>query len=179
MKNFSVERVTARQTGAGLVPVDADSDPAEINVCYNSLFVEKNDYIQPKVKVEISCLSLDEPFEQREITSFIYDKFKEEDAGSVCEVSAVLPIRTFLEKAFLLNEEYQKNAPRSSRMSRHLYDLEKLMDRFAVDALADEPLYHKIIEHRKKFYHIGTVDYRLDEREYVRICPPAGLYEAY
>ena len=35
---------------------------------------------------------------------------------------------TFLEKAFLLNEEFQIEKPRSRRMSRHLYDLEKLMD---------------------------------------------------
>ncbi len=64
-------------------------------------------------------------------------------------------------------------------MSRHLYDLEKLMDRFAANALADAVLYHRVIEQRKKFYHIGSVDYRLDEREHIGICPPEGLYEAY
>lgn len=32
-------------------------------------------------------------------------------------------------KAFLLNEEFQKEKPRSKRMSRHIYDLEKLMDK--------------------------------------------------
>lgn len=44
-------------------------------------------------------------------------------------------------KAFLLNEEYQRRSPRSDRMSRHLYDLERLMDTaFAEVALSDMEL---------------------------------------
>ena len=51
---------------------------------------------------------------------------------------------TFLEKAFLLNEEFQKEKPRSRRMSRHLYDLEKLMDtNYGKAALADMLLSRK------------------------------------
>lgn len=45
-------------------------------------------------------------------------------------------------KAFLLNEEFQKEKPRSRRMSRHLYDLEKLMDtNYGKAALEDTALY--------------------------------------
>lgn len=56
---------------------------------------------------------------------------------------------TFLEKAFLLNEEFQKEKPRSRRMSRHLYDLEKLMDtkNYGKAALEDTALYQAIVEH--------------------------------
>ncbi len=179
VKDFTLERVTTKETEKGIVNIDTDADPVVINVCYDSILKSKNEYIQPKVKIEISCLSMDEPFEQREITSLIYGKFNEVDNDSKCMVATVLPIRTFLEKAFLLNEEYQKKSPRSFRMSRHLYDLEKLIDKFAAVALANENLYKAIIEHRKKFYHIGVVDYNSDERQNIRICPPDELAEEY
>jgi hypothetical protein len=49
-----------------------------------------------------------------------------EDIGTHSIISTVMPTRTFLEKAFLLDEEFQKDNPRHRRMSRHLYDLEKI-----------------------------------------------------
>ena len=52
---------------------------------------------------------------------------------------------------------------RSRRMSRHLYDLEKLMDtNYGKAALEDTSLYQAIVEHRRKFYHLGYVNYDLD-----------------
>ena len=79
------------------------------------------------------------------------------------DIRTVTPSRTFLEKAFLLNEEFQKDKPRSRRMSRHLYDLEKLMDtNYGKAALEDTALYQAIVEHRRKFYHLGYVNYDLD-----------------
>ena len=42
------------------------------------------------------------------------------------EIKTLSPARTFLEKAFLLAEEFMKDRPRTNRMSRHLYDIEKL-----------------------------------------------------
>ena len=70
--------------------------------------------------------------------------------------------RTFLEKLFLLAEEFQKANPRSFRMSRHLYDLEKLMDtEYGREALADGALYKAIVEHRKAYYALKYVNYDL------------------
>ncbi|MDR0573322.1 MAG: nucleotidyl transferase AbiEii/AbiGii toxin family protein [Tannerella sp.] len=45
-------------------------------------------------------------------------------------IPTVIPERTFLEKTFLLHEEFQKPQERIrvDRMTRHIYDLEKLMD---------------------------------------------------
>jgi len=65
------------------------------------------------------------------------------DDSTQCIIPTVLPIRTFLEKAFLLNEEYQKKVPRSERMSRHLYDIERLMDTCSGAAINDAELYKK------------------------------------
>lgn len=176
---FKVVNVATEETAGGTTEIATDRDPVVINVEYVSILEETNEYISPKVKVEISCLSMDEPFEDRPITSLIYDKFPVVDEGTVCNIPTVLPIRTFLEKAFLLNEEYQKKNPRTQRMSRHLYDLEKLMDAYADDALADEELYDEIIAHRQKFYHIGSVDYTKDQKANIIIWPAGSLVTEY
>lgn len=176
---FKIVNVTTEETAEGTVEIATDRDPVVVNVEYVSILEETNEYISPKVKVEISCLSMDEPFEYRPVTSLIYGKFPVVDDGTACNIPTVLPIRTFLEKAFLLNEEYQKKAPRTERMSRHLYDLEKLMDTYADDALADEELYGEIIAHRQKFYHIGSVDYSKDRKAHIAIWPKEPLEEEY
>lgn len=58
-------------------------------------------------------------------------------------------------------------------MTRHLYDLEKLMDTdFGKRALSDMDLYRKIVEHRRKFYHVGYADYDKDYPESIEFRPP-------
>lgn len=171
VKDFYVENVTTFIKDGIEVPLDTDRDPVVINIVYPSILGDTNEYIQPKVKIEISCMSMDEPYENRTLTSLIYDSFNEVDDSTQCIIPTVLPIRTFLEKAFLLNEEYQKKVPRSERMSRHLYDIERLMDTCSGAAINDAELYKNIIEHRKKFYHISSVDYESDKREQIKIWP--------
>ena len=108
--------------------ISTDADPAVLYVDYESVSDGSSPYMPSRVKIEISCLSMKEPFEMRAINSMIQDKFSDEDGDATCVIPVVMPERTFLEKAFLLCEEFQKQDPRSLRMSRHLYDLEKLMD---------------------------------------------------
>ena len=87
-------------------------------------------------------------------------------------------MRTFLEKAFLLNEEYQRPNPRTIRMSRHLYDLERMMDTpFASQALADTVLYRTIVEHRRRFYCIKGIDYDTDLPDRITFCPTGQLLD--
>jgi len=53
------------------------------------------------------------------------------------------------------------------------------MDAYADLALADDELYNAVIAHRKKFYHIGTVDYSKDEKSHITIWPNEMLEKAY
>ena len=154
-------------------PISSDADPTVIYVNYPSVSSDSSPYVPSRVKIEISCLSMDEPFEMRSISSIISAYFPDDDDETECTISVVLPSRTFLEKAFLLNEEFQKPEPRSLRMTRHLYDLEKLMDTdFGKRALSDMDLYRKIVEHRRKFYHVGYADYDKDYPESIEFRPP-------
>ena len=140
---YRIENVTQIQDRNGeWRPIDSDKDPTVILLHYPSIVENTISYIPPRVKIEVSCLSMDEPTENRTIHSLIEDSFKGEDSGNDCLVRTVLPTRTFLEKLFLLAEEFQKENPRSERMSRHLYDIEKLMDtQYGQDALANRALY--------------------------------------
>lgn len=93
-------------------------------------------------------------------------------------IPTVLPTRTFLEKIFLLSEEFSKDNPRHIRMSRHLYDLEKLMDtEYGKDALKNIDLYSKIVNHRKNNYHLGYVDYSKHHPSTIAFTPPVDKME--
>lgn len=160
--------------------ISTDADPAVLYVDYESVSDSGLAYMPARVKIEISCLSMKEPFELRTINSMIKDKFSEEDGDATCVIPVVMPERTFLEKAFLLCEEFQKQDPRSLRMSRHLYDLEKLMDTtFGEKALSDKVLYGKVVEHRRKFYHVSYADYDKDYPPYITIVPPDSCLAAW
>lgn len=168
--------VPVSQKGDG-TPVDHDSDPVVIEVYYPPK-VQADQYMRPVVKIEISCLSMKEPYEVKRISSLIGEAFPQIDNETIAEIPTVTPTRTFLEKAFLLNEEYQRRLPRTERMSRHLYDLERLMDTpFATAALSNMLLYREIIEHRQRFYHVGGVNYTLNLPASISFCPTGEIRE--
>lgn len=135
IKGYRIENVTHVEDRDGTMnAIDSDKDPTVILLHYPSIVEGSISYIPPRVKIEVSCLSMDVPTEMRVFRT-------------------VVPSRTFLEKIFLLAEEFQKARPRHVRMSRHLYDLERLMDtEYGKAALADDALYNAIIEHRRTYY---------------------------
>ena len=159
-----------------------DKDPSVLYVQYPTIYDSQAAYAIPTVKVEISVLSMSEPYEMRRISSLIEQTFKDEDVDSdlVQTIRTVSPARTFLEKAFLLCEEFQKDKPRTHRMTRHFYDLEKLMQTpYAEMALNDITLYQEIVEHRRKFYHVGYVDYDKELPTNIQILPSEEQMSAY
>ena len=118
----------------------------------------------------------------RRISSLVEQAFDGEDVDSdlVQTIRTVTPARTFLEKAFLLCEEYQKDEPRTLRMTRHFYDLEKLMQTpYAEMAFNDVALYEDIVNHRRKFYHVGYVDYDKELPQNIQIVPSDALLSNY
>lgn len=87
----------------------------------------------------------------------------------------MLPQRTFLEKIFLLHEEFSQETEkiRIDRLSRHLYDLEKLMDtEHGIEALKNTVLYNNIVAHREKLNPLRGLDYDNHIPSKVKIIPP-------
>lgn len=50
---------------------------------------------------------------------------------------------------------------------------------YAEIALNDLVLYHEIVEHRRKFYHVGYVDYDKELPANIQIVPSDELMSAY
>lgn len=141
---------------------NSDADPSQIEIQYPAL-TEEVAYLPSRVFVEVSARSLFEPFEERRLHPLIGSVFPDlgiENEG--VSVPCVLPKRTFLEKVFLLHEEFQKNPVdlRADRLSRHLYDVEKMMDSKHEDqALSDKVLYRNIVSHRRSLIGLKGIDY--------------------
>lgn len=181
VSGYSVENVSQVQDKDGeWRPIDSDKDPTVILLHYSSIIEDTINYIPPHIKIEISCLSMDEPTELRQIHSLIGESFGGEDTDAESIVRTVVPTRTFLEKLFLLAEEFQKEKPRSVRMSRHLYDLEKLMDtEYGKEALLNRKLYDAIVEHRKAYYALKYVNYDLLTPSTISFTIPDSVIEAW
>ncbi|SFL07730.1 Nucleotidyl transferase AbiEii toxin, Type IV TA system [Porphyromonadaceae bacterium KH3CP3RA] len=159
------------------------TDPEIIEVEYPSVFDVEIPYIRHKVIIEVSGRSMNEPVEPVFLNSFINEVFDEAPFSEPAfKVRAVVPQRTFLEKLFLLHEEFSKphKLVRTERMSRHLYDIGQIMNtQIAEKALADEELYRSVIEHRRIFIGMKAFDYSTLLPKSIRIVPPTHLMEAW
>ena len=161
---------------------NSDKDPQVIEIQYNSV-VETSEYLPQRVLIEVSSRSLMEPIEERKINSILGEHFPEQNFATVpFAIPTVLPQRTFLEKVFLLHEEFSQNAEkiRIHRLSRHLYDLEKLMDtEHGIAALKNTVLYNSIVAHREKFNPLRGLDYADHIPSKISIIPPNGTIKDY
>lgn len=161
---------------------DSDKDPQVIEIHYNSV-IETSEYLPQRVLIEVSSRSLMEPIEERKINSILSDNFSRQNFASVpFTIATVLPQRTFLEKVFLLHEEFLQDVEkiRVDRLSRHLYDLEKLMDtEHGIEALKNTDLYSNIVAHREKFNALRGLDYANHIPSKISIIPPDGVIKDY
>ena len=164
-----------------ITPVST-TDPEVIWIEYESA-VETVEYIPNIVKIEISGRSMSEPVANVEIDSLIDAAAPEAPFHEPSfNVRAVLAKRTFLEKLFLLHEEFSKSSEqiRVDRMSRHLYDVHKMLSTpIAKDALLDNELYNTVIEHRRTFIGLRGFDYSTLAKETLNIIPQDSVYQAW
>lgn len=155
---------------------ESDTDPLAIEISYNSVS-ETIPYLKPRILLEISSRSLREPFEIKKLQSHIRETYQDKEfTDEPIDVPTVTPTRTFLEKMFLLHEEFQKpenKIIRSERMTRHLYDIDKLSEtKYLKEALQDKELYSGIIHHRKTLTKVRYVDYSTLEYKSLNFIPP-------
>ena len=161
---------------------DSDKDPQVIEIHYNSV-IDTSEYLPQRILIEVSSRSLMEPIEERKINSIISENFLQQSFSTVpFAIPSVLPQRTFLEKIFLLHEEFSQDVEkiRIDRLSRHLYDLEKLMDtEHGIEALKNTDLYNNIVAHREKFNPLRGLDYANHIQSKISILPPDGVMKDY
>ncbi|MDR3094364.1 MAG: nucleotidyl transferase AbiEii/AbiGii toxin family protein [Bacteroidales bacterium] len=170
---------TRFSVNVNITPVTT-TDPEIIEVVYQSLFND-NDYIKPTVKIEVSGRSMSEPVQTVELLSIVDEVFADKPfANTLFDVNAVVPQRTFIEKICLLHEEFAKpqDTMRTERMSRHLYDLVKILDTpIAVEALSNKELYNSVVEHRRIFVGLKGFDYDTLTPKSINIVPPENIID--
>ena len=159
----------------------SDQDPVSILIHYPAL-INHPEYIKPRVKVEIGSRSLKEPCSNRSVLSIVGMRFYDREfADAEIIIPCVKPERTYLEKLFLLHEEFQipQEKIRVDRLSRHLYDVYKI-SRSAYKQLALDPvLITEIIAHRERFNDIKGVDYKTHFPPNLNPIPPEKYIDAW
>jgi len=156
-KGFSELQFKIIETG------DSDQDPRIWEIYYPNLINTTSEYLLPRVQIEVSCRSLREPFTVKSFGALVDEVYADKDfAEPLFNVPTVNAERTFLEKVFLLHEEFHRPTEkiRVDRLSRHLYDIYHLTKAgIAEKAINDKELYETIVAHRYKFSRVGEVDY--------------------
>lgn len=159
---------------------DSDQDPIVIEIYYPNVIAHP-EYIKPRVLVEIGCRSLREPFSIRTFSSLVGNSYPDRDfADAPISIPTVNPERTMLEKIFLLHEEFQKPTDkiRVDRLSRHLYDIERMiLTEHGEHILKNAELYKEIVHHRSTITAIRGIDYTQHKPQFINPLPPKEVLE--
>jgi predicted nucleotidyltransferase component of viral defense system len=161
---------------------DSDQDPRIIEIYYPNV-IETHGYIKPRILLEIGCRSLREPFSLQTFASLVDEEYTDRAFSQApINIPTVNPERTFLEKIFLLHEEFKRPLEkiRVDRLSRHLYDVYQLAKTdFAAKAVKDKELYETIVNHRHKFTRVGGVNYNGHQPQTINPIPIPEIMEAW
>ncbi len=174
------------RVNVNITPIST-TDPEIININYDSVLSfsidgqDGNQYILPKVKIEVSGRSMSEPVSEIALYSMIDLVYPNTPfAEPKFMVRAVLPERTFLEKIFLLHEEFAKpkDLIRVERMSRHMYDIGQMLKTpIAERAINDAGLYRQVVGHRRTFIGLRGFNYDTLYPATLNIIPPTSIIE--
>ena len=157
-------------------------EPRQIYIKYKSLFDTELPYVNPQIILETGARSLFEPTQKATVSSMVAREFPNVQTSVVkADITTAVAAKTFLEKAFLLYELFTTKAcHKAERKSRHLYDLERMMDKeFALNAIKDDGLWNVIHHHREIFTRMREVDYTPDIRARIVLTPPAEHLQAW
>jgi predicted nucleotidyltransferase component of viral defense system len=158
-----------------LEPADRELDPdgQTLMFRYPTVLPDQQGYLAPVVRIELGARSDTEPQDSPKIRTLLAEAFPDLLRGSEFPVRAVAARRTFWEKALLLHEETYRPAARGrERMSRHYYDVYRLVERGVADeALADVGLLQRIVEHRRVFFSYTWMDYATMRKGTLRLVP--------
>lgn len=160
-----------------------DTDPQTLRVIYPPLY-DRSEYLADEVKIEVGVRSLTMPYSTASVKSLLSENRPSESyPEEPWNLLAVAPKKTFLEKIFLLHEEFGQSEVaeiRTKRMSRHLYDLKCMMGtNVETEALSDHGLYDELINHRKHYQRDSRVNYESLHHSSISFIPPTAVMDEY
>jgi hypothetical protein len=133
-------------------------DPHTVSISYPASFSE--DYLRPKVLLEIGPLSSWVPSASHTIRPYAAEAFPAVFIEPACQVVAIGAERTFWEKATILHQQAHRAGAMPPRYSRHYYDLYKLASSpVRNSAIADLKLLRDVVAFKQRFYPSGWAKY--------------------
>jgi hypothetical protein len=169
--NFCAIESQADGEGDGTYP-----EPRKIFIQYETAFTDTvRTYVESRVMLEVGARSLMAPTSREKVKSLIETNARIATTLTDSDIITAKPQKTFLEKVFLLHELFMtEGCAVANRKSRHLYDLEAMMDEtFALTAVSDDDLWENIRHHRSVFTPIRGIDYDTPIKENLRLTPPS------
>ena len=161
---------------------DTYPEPRKVHIAYRSVFdTTPSDYLQSEVLLEVGARSLFEPTIKAKVNSLVGKNLPITTTVEDVDIITAVPQKTFLEKAFLLHELFTTDrCAVADKKSRHLYDLERMMDeQFAIEAIHDDQLWETIHHHREVFTSIKDDDYTPDIRRRIVLLPPPAVIDVW
>lgn len=166
------ERISAVLSPACSVEEDK-KDPHILQVTYPESFSDQ--YIAPRVKLEIGPLASWVPNDRYIITPYLHDVFPELIKDHECGLRSIKAERTFWEKVTILHHEAHRpeSSPVPARYSRHYYDM-FMLSRSVIreSALKDIELLESVTAFKKRFYPRGWARYDLAVPGTMKLIPP-------
>ena len=153
-----------------------DDDSQTLLFEYPGVFPIQAEYLHRQVKIEMGGRADVEPAEIKTIKPYVAEIFPQILPKADVEVRAILPVRTFWEKAMLLHEEGfrppEKRQNRKAGLARHYYDLYRMIQEgIAAEAAADLNLFSSIAQQREQYFQYTWVDYETHRPGRLRIVP--------
>jgi hypothetical protein len=142
---------------------------------YPTLENENQEYIQPKVKLELGSLTDQEPYNEHSIISWVAEEFPDEIRDPTIRVVSIDPERTFWEKATILHAEYHRpqEKPMRSHLSRDIYDVCLMANHeYGKKALERQDIRDRVVEYKKKYFHSGWKNFGTAKAGTFRLVPP-------
>lgn len=156
-------------------------DAQTLLFAYPSLTNDTGTYVKPIVRFEFGARGVHLPAEVREISPYVHQAFP--DLLGSCEVDVkVLGVeRTFWEKATILHMLYHQDPakPLADRMSRHYYDMARLIGHEAKGrAIGSLDLLEQVAHHKSVFFKAAWANYEDAKPGSLRLMPNAELTAA-
>ena len=149
-----------------------ESDTQTVKFIYPKIF--KDEYILNVIKLEIGALAAWSPSEIRNIKPYISEYYEHLFVQPETTIKTVSPIRTFWEKATILHREaFRAGRKELSRMSRHYYDLNCMLQSTVKEkAINDPKMLEDVAKFKDKFYHSEEAQYCLAKFGTLKLMPP-------
>ena len=162
--------------------IQSDRDVNAYIFDYKSI-VPSNNKLSTGVKLETALGSYAFPTVEREIDSYVFQYLKSINAGNLIDKYNLQPFkmyvqaveRTFIDKIFALCDYYMEG--KSTRLSRHLYDIYKL-NRLIVFDESFRTLFKEVRVHRAEMEVCPSAQPGVDIRKLIKDICDSDYYKA-